>query len=167
MSVVNEGPIVKVSPLIFLNKNSTIRIMKKKIILIVYLMIGLQGLSYCQTLRDAIDGAKYAVDIFKLNRDGKKNVDTLTAKTTDACKDNFGQVCFLNNMLASVEIQIYVNEGQSDTISLIIPKTASECSYQLPVNIYEYCIINQKSKAILRKGQLKLERCDDLQVKIN
>jgi hypothetical protein len=70
-------------------------------------------------------------------------------------------------MLASVEIQVYIKDSQSDTVSLIIPKTASDCSYNLPVNVYEYCIINQKSKAILRKGQLKLERCDDLQVKIN
>lgn len=138
-----------------------------KLILFLYFLFAYSLLLQGQTLRDYIDGARVAVDIIKLNKEDNQMKDSTSVLRESDCSNNFGSICFENNMLASVDIQIYIKGSQSDTVSLIIPKTASDCSYQVPVNIYEYCIINQKSKAILRKGQLKLERCDDLQVKIN
>tara|TARA_B110000090_G_C13368753_1_gene441152 strand:+ start:1564 stop:1992 length:429 start_codon:yes stop_codon:yes gene_type:complete len=138
-----------------------------KLILFLYFLFASSLLLQGQTLRDYIDGAKVAVDVIKLNKGEKQEKDSNLMHSDSDCSNNYGSVCFENNMLASLEIQVYIKDSQSDTVSLIIPKTASDCSYNLPVNIYEYCIINQKSKAILRKGQLKLERCDDLQVKIN
>ena len=125
-----------------------------------------------QTLRDYIDGAKVAVDVLKISKENKAAKDsataTQTAETTkeEECTVNYGEICFENNLLATVEIVIYLKDNISDTVNLIIPKAANDCTYQVPVNIYEYQILHAKSKAIIRKGQLKVEKCDSLEVKI-
>lgn len=133
---------------------------------VIIMLILWTNTSSGQTVRDFIDGAKVAVDIAKL----KKDTDTTTKNTQlvpKDCADNYGEVCFENSLLAAVEIKIYMKEGISDTIHLVIPKTNSECSFQLPPNIYEYTVIHNSTKAVIRKGQIKMEKCLALQLSIH
>jgi hypothetical protein len=119
-----------------------------------------------QTLRDYIDGAKVAVDVIKLSKEGKVQKDStkVVGSPEVECITNYGDVCFENNLLATVEIDFYVKGSISDTVSLIIPKASKDCTYQVPANIYEYQIVHISSLAVITKGQLKVEKCDNLEI---
>lgn len=82
------------------------------------------------------------------------------------CSNNYGEICFENNLLATVAVFLCVKGSISDIVSLILPKAAEDCSYQIPMNIYEYQILHKSISASVRKGQLKVERCDNLEIVI-
>lgn len=117
-----------------------------------------------------IDGGNLIIEILKVisaNETGK--VRSVASQEADCATKNFTNVCFVNRSSKIILVRLE-NKGAEHGHELMIENNGKECCYRITPGVYAYSI-EQKADGtdegkLIRKGEILLEVCKDLEIKI-
>jgi hypothetical protein len=149
--------------------------MNRTVILCILVGIISQGLSQNQDLPGnttdrIIEGGNLIIEILKvINGSESDKEKTSRSQEADCATKNFTNVCFVNRS-SQIIIVVLRRKDTEQEHELIIANNGKECCYRITPGVYTYSI-EQKSaglveRKIIRKGEILLEVCKDLEIKI-
>ncbi len=121
-----------------------------------------------------IEGGNLIIEILKVISNSETDKSRLTkSKEADCATKNFTNVCFVNRsphiLIVQLRKKLAVRE-QDPEHELFINNNGKECCYRVKPGVYMYSI-EQKTEGLaeeklIRKGEILLEVCKDLEIKI-
>ena len=121
-----------------------------------------------------IEGGNLIIEILKVIGNSETDKSRLTkSKEADCATKNFTNVCFVNRsphiLIVRLRRKLAVQEHEPEH-ELFINNNGKECCYRVKPGVYTYSI-EQKTNGLaeeklIRKGEVLLEVCKDLEIKI-
>jgi hypothetical protein len=121
-----------------------------------------------------IEGGNLIIEILKVISSNESDKSRLTkSKEADCATKNFTNVCFVNRsphiLIVRLKQKLAVQEHEQEH-ELFINNNGKECCYRVKPGVYTYSI-EQKTEGLaeeklIRKGEILLEVCKDLEIKI-
>ena len=150
--------------------------MKDKIIFLCILTVSIPQL-FAQnptlpgnTADRLIEGGNLIVEILKVIHNNENDkAKSSQGKDVDCATKNFTNVCFVNksSQIIIVKMKMKLTEDEHE---LFIANNGKECCYRITPGVYTYSIEqkadNSSEKRMIRKGEILLEVCKDLEIKI-
>lgn len=126
------------------------------------ILIFITSFSFGQTNpSDYVEGGKVVLEFAKLFKSNKNS-----SSTSDCAKLNLGDIEFINNLKAKVSISIVNKVTNKEVYNVVIPKKKTENLYDIPVNVYHCIVIKNESGEVIKKGDIRLEKCKTLKLRI-
>lgn len=121
-----------------------------------------------------IDGGNLIIEILKVISSNEGDKLKLTdSKEADCASKNFTNVCFVNRSSRIIIVRLTKKESEPEHErghELIIVNSGKECCYRVAPGVYTYGIgekqDGQPDERLIRKGEVLLEACKDLEIKI-
>ena len=107
----------------------------------------------------AVEGGKLLVDLIKVFSTGKPDTVSHT------CDRTYADFCVLNKRDSSLTVAI-THRASNEIRELVIMPGGRECSLQLPEGVWTYELKIRGSVASLRKGDLLIAGCQDLEMSV-
>lgn len=150
--------------------------MKALIIILCILVVNISHLTAqnpvtpTNTTDRLIEGGNLIVEILKvINGNGTDKSKTKKSQDADCATKNFTNICFINRYTGIILVNLKEKESVQE-YDLIIANNGKECCYRIAPGIYTYSISRQKDgfveDQLIRKGEILLEVCNDLEIKI-
>jgi len=117
-----------------------------------------------------IEGGNLIVEILKvININENDKAKSSRSTDADCATKNFTNVCFVNKSQHIIIVKMKMKNVE-EVHELIIINNEKECCYRIKPGVYEYSI-QQKDEGIsgtqlIRKGEILLEVCKNLEIKI-
>lgn len=117
-----------------------------------------------------IESGNLIIEILKVihsTESGKSKASS--SRDADCATKNFTNICFCNKSSQIIVVSLKM-KSNGENHELIIANNGKECCYRITPGVYIYSI-EQKSPLsakteLIRKGEVLLEKCRDLEVKI-
>lgn len=117
-----------------------------------------------------IESGNLIIEILKvINSNDSDKSKTSASKESDCESKNFTNICFVNrsSQIIVVTLELKSNKEKHE---LIVVNNGKECCYRVSPGVYIYSIEQKasvgSSRELIRKGEILLEKCKDLEVKI-
>ena len=117
-----------------------------------------------------IEGGNLIIEILKVitNNESDKTKET-RSQETDCATKNFTNICFVNRSSHIIIVRLRKKDNEQEQ-ELFIADNGKECCYRITPGVYSYSI-EQKTdglaeQKLIRKGEVLLEVCKDLEIKI-
>ena len=126
------------------------------------LLLAMNCPSYGQdnsVIDQAVEGGKVLVELIKvIGRDKDKS-------TNSGCKGRHADLCITNARDSSLTVAM-THRTSNETRELVIIPEGQECSLHMQIGVWTYELKLLGSLAILRKGDLLIEACDDMAMSV-
>lgn len=141
--------------------------MKKVLMITFVLLLGISSNSKAQAAgSDVLEGGKVVLEFVKLfSSDKDKN--TKRPSIGDCKKDKASDICYVNKRTAAIKILVEDRLDSSKKYELIVQPGLIENLLHIPASIYNCTIIDFTSNVVLRKGDIRLEKCENPTIEIN
>lgn len=117
-----------------------------------------------------IEGGNLIIEVLKVisNNETDKN-KSAGNKEADCAVKNFTNICFVNRSSGIISVKLKRNDADEEH-ELLIDNNGKECCYRITPGIFTYSI-GQKTEdpegdKLIRKGEILLEACKDIEIKI-
>lgn len=107
----------------------------------------------------AVEGGKILVELIKVIGGDKEK------EAGAGCRGSFANLCITNERDSSLTVAI-THRTSNETRELVITTGGQECSLQLPIGVWTYDLKLRGSVHPMRKGDLLIEACEDLEMTI-
>lgn len=117
-----------------------------------------------------IESGNLIIEILKVINSGDDDKTRETpSKEKDCATKNFTNICFVNKSSRIIIVSLKPRKTE-DNYQLVIDNNGKECCYRVKPGIYLYSIEQQSSlgtaRELIRKGEVQLEVCNDMEIKI-
>jgi hypothetical protein len=115
-----------------------------------------------------IEGGNLFVEILKIVQKSEgENAETSTSKQSDCATKKFTNICFINKSKERINVKL-THKNEEKNHELIIGANGKECCYRIAPGVYSYSLTrsDDPEKKPFRKGEMLLEVCNDVEVKI-
>lgn len=115
-----------------------------------------------------IEGGNLIVEILKIVQSNEVDrTDKSPSNQRDCETKKFTNICFVNKSKDRIHVFLKRNNTEKK-YELVIGADGKECCYQISPGVYQYCLTrsNNLEEAPFRKGEILLEVCKDVEVKI-
>lgn len=107
----------------------------------------------------AVEGGKVLVELIKvIGGDRAKEADS-------GCAESFANLCITNERDSSLAVAI-THRTSNETRELVITTGGRECSLQLAIGVWTYELRLRGAATPIRKGDLLIEACQDLEMTV-
>ncbi len=126
------------------------------------LLLVINGVVIAQTrsvVDQAVEGGKLLVELIKVfSSDNNATADT-------GCKGRYADLCIANARDSSLTV-ILTHRASKEIRDLVIAPRDQECSLQLSIGVWTYDLRFRRSDRTIRKGDLLIEGCQNLEMTI-
>lgn len=117
-----------------------------------------------------IEGGNLIIEILKvINNNDSDKKKAMNSKEWDCATKKFTNICFINKSPRIIIVNLEKKTVEEE-YELIIANNGKECCYRVSPGVYKYSIAQKSSlgtkKDLIRKGEVMLEVCKDLEIKI-
>lgn len=106
-----------------------------------------------------IEGGKLIVELVKAIKARKEQTQA------DDCKNRFADLCVINNSAASITVSLEKMESK-ETRQIVIPVNGTECFLEVPVGVWTFDLKVTGGIESLRKGDVRMIGCNNLDMTI-
>ena len=111
------------------------------------------------TTNNVIEGGKLVVELIKAIN-AKKDQDH-----NSGCKDSYADLCIENQVMDTLTVSL-LHRGSGETREVIILPGGKECCLQAKSGVWTYDLKLPRQALSIRKGDLKLEGCNNMLMNI-
>jgi len=111
------------------------------------------------TTTNVIEGGKLVVELIKAINARKDS------NTNIGCKDTYADLCIENQAADTIVVSL-LHRGSGETREIIILPGGKECCLQAKAGVWTYDLKIPRHVLSIRKGDLKLEGCNNLLMNI-
>ncbi len=113
------------------------------------------------TIDHVLEGGRLVVEVLKMlgGRQWKSD-DPL-----HDCRLGLADFCVENHSVAAISVMLRMY-GTPESRELVVQSEGLECSLRLPVGVWSYEMRQSGTQAILRKGDILIEACNDLKMSV-
>jgi hypothetical protein len=117
-----------------------------------------------------IEGGNLIIEILKvISNSDSDRMKSSESSEPDCATANFTNICFVNRTSNIIIVRMKKDQTEKEH-ELFITNNGKECCYRITPGVYEYSI-GQRAEGttgerLIRKGELLLEVCKDLEIKI-
>ena len=117
-----------------------------------------------------IEGGNLIIEILKVISNNESDKARITeSREPDCATGNFTNVCFVNRTSQIIIVRMKQDKDEKEH-ELFIDNNGKECCYRIKPGVYQYSIgqraAGMSGERLIRKGELLLEVCKDLEIKI-
>ncbi len=134
----------------------------KTTMLLLCISFSLSQIAYSQSPETAdhvIEGSKVFVELVKALSGKKDN------GKDPGCKNNYADLCIENTADTSLTV-ILKNRASGEKREVVILPKGKECSLQLTEAVWNYDLRLTGTEQALRKGDMRIKGCDNMNMKI-
>ncbi len=113
-----------------------------------------------KTTDHVIEGSKVIVELIKA-LSGKKD-----GAKSPGCKGTYGDLCVLNESSGSVNISL-IHRASDQRREIVVLPGLKECCLQIEVGVWTYDLRATGGAVSMRKGDLLIEGCQNLNMNIS
>jgi len=111
------------------------------------------------TTNNVIEGGKLVVELIKAINARKDS------NSNNGCKDLYADLCIENQAADTIAVAL-LHRGSGETREIIILPGGKECCLQAKAGVWTYDLKIPRHLLSIRKGDLKLEGCNNLLMNI-
>ncbi len=117
-----------------------------------------------------IEGGNLIIEILKVISNSESDrARTSESREPDCASGNFTNICFVNRTSQIIIVRMKREKDEKEH-ELFIDNNGKECCYRVTPGVYQYSIGQRVEgmarERLIRKGELLLEVCKDLEIKI-